>query len=134
MALTATGIYQNTVTPDTANTSLSTPRGGSYKQLAVGSSTAVIIIDKVIYAYSGDTTDSAIFVFLWNGTVAQLVGQTGIQTNTVRLNAIPIIGPLMGGIPLLGGPVTLPDNTWELDVIVYTSQAVNVTATGNKYT
>src|SRR5512146_3185569 len=98
MALTATGVYENTVTPDTANTSLSAPRGGSYKTLAAGSSTSVIIIDSIKYAYTGTTADSAIFVFLWNGTVAQLVGMANIPTNTVRLTASPIVPPLMGTI------------------------------------
>ena len=137
MALTASSAYENTVVADTANTNLSSPTSGSYKTVAVGSASGPRTIEEIDWSAVGDTTKSALTLFLYDSgsTKAVIKFNIDIPTWDTRMDKVPIIPPAKGPIltPKMD-PITLADNTWSLIAIVQTSQEIRINTRGKNWT
>lgn len=134
MALTASAIYANTVVPDTANTSITAPTGGSSKDAAVGSASVKRVIEKIWFQCEGSTTQSALYFFIYDSgsTKSNLIAMVEIPTRDINLGKSPPVGPVCGWVPL-AKPIELMDNTWKILVTVHTSTPVRVTSMGKDY-
>lgn len=135
-ALVATEAYKNTVVPDTANTSVTNPTGGSYKTVVVGSNTTKRHIDPIYWEAEGDiTTATEMFFGLYDSGSGKAVWFDTVVLNihNSRLDKLPIVPTARGFVPIPDFANDLPDNTWSIIVWIYASQAIRVNGTAKGY-
>lgn len=134
-ALVATASYGLTVVPDTANTSITAPQGGSFKTAAVGSASVKRVIEAIFFSAVATTVKSALMFFKYDGTTATPIPGDFIEIKpwTMDMTADPPRPPFSGWVFIPKEGIDLPDNTWSIICTVYTSQAIRVTSSGADY-